>query len=110
MMESTSLTTLAEDLLGQARVARSGRAAHTVYGGTGHLLRQTAIALVDGQELAEHNSPGEATLQVLYGRVRLSSASDSIDVSAGDFVTIPPERHALAALEDSVVVLSVMAR
>ena len=107
-MDSTSLATLADDLLGRAREAHSGRAAHTVHGGAGHLLRQTAIALVGGHELSEHNSPGEATLHVLHGRVRLSSPSGSIDAGAGDFLTIPPERHALAALEDAVVLLTVV--
>ena len=109
-MDSTSFDALAEDLLGRARQAHSGRAAHTVFGGTGHLLRQTAIALLAGQELSEHNSPGEATLHVLHGRVRLSSPSDSIEARAGDFVAIPPERHALAALQDAVILLSVVAR
>ena len=107
-MDSTSLATLADDLLGRAREAHSGRAAHTVHGGAGHLLRQTTIALVGGHELSEHNSPGEATLHVLHGRVRLSSPSGSIDAGAGDFLTIPPERHALAALEDAVVLLTVV--
>lgn len=45
-MDSTSLNALAEDLLGRARAAHSGRTAHTVFGGTGHLLRETAIALL----------------------------------------------------------------
>ncbi len=109
-MDSTSFDDLAEDLLGRARAAHSGRAAHTVFGGTGHSLRQTAIALLAGQELSEHHNPGEATLHVLRGRVRLSSPSGSIGAGAGDFVAIPPERHALAALEDAVVLLSVVAR
>ena len=109
-MDSTSLDDLGEDLLGRARAAHSGRAAHTVFGGTGHLLRETAIALLAGHELSEHNSPGEATLHVLHGRVRLSSPSGSVEASAGDFVAIPPQRHALAALEDAVVLLTVVAR
>ncbi len=109
-MDNTSLDELAEDLLGRARAAHSGRAAHTVFGGVGHQLRQTAIALLAGHELSEHNSPGEATLHVLHGRVQLSSGSGSVDASSGDFVTIPPERHALAALDDAVVLLSVVAR
>ncbi len=109
-MDSTSLDDTAEDLLGRARGARSGRAAKTVFGGAEHLLRQTTIALLAGHELSEHNSPGEATLHVLRGRVRLSSPSASIEAGAGDFVAIPPERHALAALEDSVVLLTVVTR
>lgn len=107
-MEKTSLGALAEDLLGQARAAGSGRAAHTVYGGAGHLLRQTVIALLEGQQLHEHNSPGEATLQVLRGRVRLTSAAGSVDAGAGELVPVPPQRHGLAGLQDSVVVLTVV--
>lgn len=109
-MESTSLPELAEDLLERAREAHSGRAAHTVHGGAGHALRQTLLALLHGQQLSEHESPGEATLQVLEGRVRLSSTSASVDATAGDLVPIPPERHALAALEDAVVLLSVVSQ
>jgi quercetin dioxygenase-like cupin family protein len=107
-MEQTSLTTLVEEQLGLARESHSGRAAHTVYGGHEHELRQTVIALVSGQELAEHESPGEATLQVLTGRVRLSSEQDSWEGGGGDYAVIPPARHALAALEDSVVLLTVV--
>ncbi len=108
-MDITSFDELAEELLGRAQAAHSGRAAHTVFGGTGHLLRQTVIAMLDGQELSEHNSPGEATLHVLQGRVRLSTPSASVEAGAGDLVTIPPERHALAALGDAVVILTVVA-
>lgn len=109
-MDSTSFDDLTEDLLGRARAAHSGRAAHTVFGGTGHLLRQTAIALLAGAGALRAQQPGRGDLHVLHGRVRLSSASRSIEASAGDFVTIPPERHALPALEDAVVLLSVVAR
>ena len=64
-MESVSLNSVADEQLGLAREAHSGRAAHTVHGGVGHFLRQTVIALTGGTGLAEHESPGEATLQVL---------------------------------------------
>ena len=106
--ESISLTALAEELLGQARAASSGRAAHTVSGGRGHRLRDTAIALAAGEELAEHSSPGEATLQVLRGRVRLTTPTVSVELAANDFMVIPAERHALAALEEAVVLLTVV--
>ena len=45
---------------------------------------------------------------MLHGQVRLSSPSGSIDAAAGELVTIPPERHALEALEDAVVLLTVV--
>lgn len=106
-MEKTSVTETAEALLAQARESHSGRAAQTVYGGHDHALRQTVIALAADHELAEHESPGEATLQVLVGSVRLTADSDSWDGHAGDLLVIPPRRHALAAMADSAVLLTV---
>jgi len=74
-MQEVSLTALAEDQLIVARQAHSGRAARTIHGGHEHALRQTVLALLAGRELAEHDSPGEATLQVLCGHVRLTTTS-----------------------------------
>ena len=71
-MESLSLTAVADEQLARARQSNSGRSAHTIYGGHEHFLRQTVIALVGGRELAEHESPGEATLQVVTGAVKVS--------------------------------------
>lgn len=59
-----------------ARGASSGRSDHTIYGGHEHILRQTMIALRAGSELHEHENPGEATVQVLHGRVTLAGRND----------------------------------
>jgi quercetin dioxygenase-like cupin family protein len=106
-MTKTSLTALARTQLAAARSASSGRSSHTVYGGHEHVLRQTVVALVAGAELAEHESPGEATLQVLGGRVRLTAADVEWDGAPGDHLVIPATRHALQAVQDSVVLLTV---
>ena len=106
-MEAISLTELATGLLNDARNHQSGRAAHTLYGGSAQVLRQTLIALAEGRELAEHQAPGEATLQVLIGRVRLSADDQTWHGSGGDLVVIPPVRHGLLASEDAVVLLTV---
>ncbi|WP_375481314.1 cupin domain-containing protein [uncultured Mycobacterium sp.] len=106
-MQSISLNRLASKVLAQARQAHGGRAAHTIHGGRALELRQTLLALVGGQGLAEHDSPGEATLQVLQGHVCLTTSDDMWEGAAGDFVTIPSQRHALEAVEDSVIMLTV---
>ncbi|MGV1088781.1 MAG: cupin domain-containing protein [Mycobacterium sp.] len=108
-MESISLTGLADEQLHAARASTAGRAAHTVHGGHDHMLRQTLIALVAGRELAEHESPGQATLQVLRGRVRLRTADDEWHGGTGDYLVLPRERHSLHADEDAVVLLTVLA-
>ena len=106
-MQKLSLTALVREHLTTAREASSGRSAATVYGGHEHHLRQTVIALASGRQLDEHENPGEATLHVLAGRVRLSSGDDTWEGSAGDLLVIPDARHALEALEDSAVLLTV---
>ena len=107
-MEKTSLTTLAREMLSEAREASSGRAAHHLHGGRGHRLQQMMIALAAGQDLKEHENPGEATLQGLEGRVELSAGEDSIFLAAGEHAVIPQQRHCLHAREDSVVLLSLV--
>jgi quercetin dioxygenase-like cupin family protein len=102
-----SVTRLAAELLATAREAQSGRAAHTPVGGSGHALRQTVIALRGGQQLAEHQSPGEATLLVLSGRVELRAGGQAAACAAGDLLAIPPRSHSLYALEDAAVLLTV---
>jgi quercetin dioxygenase-like cupin family protein len=106
-MDKVSLTALARQHLAAAHDARSGRSAHTVYGGHQHTLRQTLIALTAGTSLDDHESPGEATLQVLHGRVRLTSPATSWDGRTGDHLVIPVTRHGLHAVDDCVVLLTV---
>lgn len=107
-MEPISLETLTTDLFARARESQSGRAAHNLLAGREHPLSQTVIAIVGGHGLGEHESPGEATLHVLRGHVRFTAGASSCELTAGDFLPIPPERHAVDALEDSVLLLSVV--
>ena len=106
-MHKTSLDALARTQLQLAATASSGRSAHTLYGGHEQVLRQTLIALTAGTSLAEHENPGEATLQVLSGRVRLVAGADSWDGRQGDLIVIPRSRHAVEAVETAVVLLTV---
>lgn len=100
-----ALGKLAEELLAEAKTASAERTARTVT--TGPLLRATVIALAGGAEMAEHDSPPAATLQVLVGDVRLVSTQQDWPLSAGDLVSLPPFRHRLEATTDAVVLLTV---
>lgn len=107
-MLKSSLTALARQQLELASTASSGRSASTVYGGHEHLLRQTVIALAEGQSLNEHENPGEATVHVLHGRVRLAAGDTCWDGSTGDLLIVPDAPHTLLALQDAVVLLTVV--
>ena len=63
-----------------------------------------------GEALEEHDSPGEATVQVLSGRVRLIAGEHLWEGAVGDLLVIPDERNALEAMEDSSVLLTVALR
>lgn len=106
-MDVVSLPTLANDLLGQARTSHAGRAAATLHPITGGRLRQTLVALSAGTEMADHESPGEASLQVLSGSVALTWSGDRLELAAGAIAPIPGQRHGVEALEDSVFLLTV---
>lgn len=106
-MEKTSLTALARHQLDIAKNASSGRSAKTVYGGHQRVLRQTVVAMSAGQIMAEHENPGEATVYVLQGRIALTAGVDSWSGWQGDLLIVPEQPHALEAVEDTVILLTV---
>ena len=80
--------------LDTARTSAHGRSAQlVVHDG---VLRQTVIALAAGTELAEHNSPHAASLQVLTGRVRVTGM-EGPEVRVGQLVLLTHQRHAVGA-------------
>lgn len=109
-MQGTSLEALGRQLRRAASGNGSGRAAGTVHGGQGKALRQTVVALTAGQVLAEHANPGEATVLVLDGRVRLVAGEDSGEGRREDLLVVPQARHRLEALTDATVLLTVVTR
>jgi quercetin dioxygenase-like cupin family protein len=106
-MDSTALhlALLADSLLAQAAESPQGRAAQKI--DLDHQqLRMTAIGFIEGGELPDHKNPGEAVLQVVRGRIRLTDVTRSIEVPEGTLARIPNGVHSVTALEPSVIVLT----
>lgn len=106
--EVTKIDALAAELLDEARRHDARRTARTLV--TGSSQRATLIALAEGAELAEHESPPAATLQVVTGQVRLHTHDHEWSLESGQLVPIPPQRHGLTALTDAAVLLTVALR
>ncbi len=106
-MDVASINTLAEEQLTIAARAASGRSAVRAYGRPSASLRQTLVALTAGRTMAEHKSPGDATLLCLQGQVVVRAGTTSVELGPGDLLAIPPQRHDVEALQDSALLLTV---
>lgn len=100
----SNLEALTSVHLAKARAAENGRSAEVlVHDGP---LRQTVLALAEGTELGEHNSPPAASILALRGRLRVTVADGHDEISAGELRVLTHDRHAVLALEDSVFLLT----
>ena len=106
-MQRFSIEALARQQLKLAATAGGGHTGDTVYGGHEKVLRQTVIGMTRSTRIGEHENPGEATVYVLRGRVRLSAGELAWEGRTGDLIIVPDSRHSLEALEDSAVLLTV---
>lgn len=106
-MKPIDLTALAAEQIAAARASSNGRSSTKLVGDHTKLLRKNLIAMKQGAFLQDHESPGEATLMVLEGQVELHAGGESVNLDAGQMVEIPPMRHGVTALSDSVLILSV---
>jgi len=106
-MQKISLDALARQQIAAAVAAPSGRAADTAFGGHEKTLRQTVMAFRAGTQLSEHQNPGEATVFVLRGCVRLRAGNDSWQGKTGDLLIVPDGLHSLEAEEDSAILMTV---
>lgn len=106
----TNIQVALRELRSKAHDEHSGRAAHLMSGGPGSHLTQTVIAMRAGTSLSEHENPGEATVIVLEGEVRLTFGGDTTSGETGDVLVVPDERHGLDAVIDSAILLTAVKR
>jgi len=98
------LDRVAAEHLAAAQSSPNGRSAELlVHDG---VLRQSVLALTAGTQLAEHNSPHAASLQVLVGTVAVTGIEASAPLRAGELTVLTHQRHAVTAVEDAVFLLT----
>jgi quercetin dioxygenase-like cupin family protein len=103
-----TLSEVADSLMADLPHHPSGRAARTVLSGT--VMRAVVVALREGAQMAEHDAPSAATLQVITGEVSLRTSGRDLRVRPGQMVPVPPQRHAVVAHTDSAFLLTVALR
>ena len=106
--ETLVLTELADELIADLPNHTAGRTARTVLSGS--VMRAVVIALREGVEMAEHDSPNGATLYCVRGKVTLRTAGREWPVEPGQLIQVPPQRHAVEAHADSAILLTVALR
>jgi quercetin dioxygenase-like cupin family protein len=106
-MHTVSVNEIGDRRLLEAVAADSGRASESVYGDKRSGFRQSIVALKAGAELSEHRNPGDATALVMRGTAVLRSGSDSWEGKAGDLLIVPPGKHSLHAVEDSLLLFTI---
>ena len=69
--------------------------------------KEIRINLEKGAQMKEHKAPGAIMVQVLSGKIDFSVGENSVILDTLDMITLEPNAvHALAALENSIVRLS----
>ena len=85
-----------------------GRRSETVYKEGG--LTVVLIAMEDDNVIPAHQAPGTTTVQVLDGRVALTSGSGTAEMRPGQLAAFAPAvSHDVRALDASVILLTVAA-
>jgi len=68
--------------------------------------RAVALELESGEELGEHHVRERAVVTVVAGRVAIDTSAEVVECGAGTVVTFDPgERHAVRAIEHSLLLL-----
>lgn len=98
----------AAHLLETAKGLDSGRSARTLTPGDGAPLKQTLLALEAGQQLQEHRAPGPTTLLGVEGTAVLTHDGGIVTLTEGVWAPCPQGPHALEAVSDAVVLLTVV--
>jgi quercetin dioxygenase-like cupin family protein len=106
-VEKYSLTAMAATQRDVAAEATAGRGSVTLVGGPDRSLRQTLLALIEGQEMHIQHSPEEATLLVIVGGLTVSTSDESVELAVADLLVLPQDAHIISARTDTTALLTV---
>jgi quercetin dioxygenase-like cupin family protein len=101
--------------LGQVVTELHGASARGQSRGSVTLVKQSGMTIVlthlhAGSRLEEHAAKGAASVQVLDGRVRMTIKDETLELNRGRLIAFDAGvRHTVEALEDSTLILTLVA-
>jgi len=99
------LAEVAQSLIADLPNHTSGKTAKTIMSGS--VMRAVVIALAEGADMNEHESPTAATLYAITGELKLSTRTEAWTIRAGELIQIPRQRHSVHAHTDCAFLLTV---
>ncbi len=105
-MAKHELSEVAADQLEIAQTSPDGRSSQLLVGDEDSLIKQTVVALTEGNTVASRTSTEHSTLQVLSGEVRIRTTDGLQEASEGELLEVPTDPHVIRANEDSTVLLT----
>ncbi|WP_165067522.1 cupin domain-containing protein [Paludisphaera rhizosphaerae] len=108
MSEPQTASVEAIELLKGVEIPVGGRKIETLVKTDAFELKR--LLLAKGVEIPEHHAPGPITVQCLSGRIAFRAGGVVHDLRAGSLLHLAArEPHALAGVEDSVVLVTKLA-
>lgn len=99
--------TVFTDLAAEVEIPRDGTLSRVLY--RDEHIRVVVFAFDAGQELTDHTAAKPATIEVVSGRLHLTLGTEEAEAGPGSWVHMPAHlRHAVRALEPSVMVLTLL--
>jgi quercetin dioxygenase-like cupin family protein len=70
-------------------------------------LRTLLLHLKSGERIPEHQTRGAITVQCLQGQVSFSSGEETVELTAGLLIGLPPAApHSVLARQDSLLIVT----
>jgi quercetin dioxygenase-like cupin family protein len=90
-------------------LASLGEAAHSTALVKTEQFEAIHLVVAAGATLPSHSVGGQATLQCLKGRVRLTLGDDAVELAEGDWLYLDRDvEHGAEGLEDAAILLTIL--
>ena len=106
-MDDAQTPAVFRDLAAEIDIPQDGTLSRVLY--KDDRIRLIAFGFDAGQELTDHTAALAVIVEVVSGRLRVGLGDETVDLSPGSWVHLPPNlRHSVFAIEPSVMLLTML--